>query len=173
MNMFVALVLSHANAVPLSKYEAIGTARNEGTGIETAAESFSSEPISNQNIVNYNGIVVLSEAKLPETEHSEKISISYNVTMDLGNKTNLVDLLSGNNTESAFESLGFNYHSATGTITKLEKGPANPQDESRETEVLNDFDRFDETGIVLHDRSSFKTNSCLIVISLFYILFLI
>ena len=173
MNILVALVLSQANAVPLSKYTAMGTSTDEGTNIETAAESFSSESISNQNIVNYNGIVVLSEAKLPETEHKEKISISYNVTMDLGNKTNLVDLLSGNNTESDFESLGFNYHSATGIITKLEKGPSKPQDESREIEVLNDFDQFDETGIVLHDRSSFKTNSCLIVISLFYILFFI
>ena len=108
MNILVALVLSQANAVPLSKYTAMSTPTDEGTNIETAAESFSSEPISNKNIINYNEIVVLSEAKLPETEHSEKISISYNVTIDLGNKTNLVDLLSGNNTETAFESLGYN-----------------------------------------------------------------
>ena len=176
MNILVALFLSQANAVPLitdtNTVESMGTQTGNSVNTSTepnadteiTTEFIPHEPLSNRRIVNYNGIVV--EESVPESEDTKEVSISYNVGLELGNRPKeAFDLLVNN------ELLGYEYHDETGIITKQKIDSSDPEaDESRLKNYETD-DQFDETGIELHDRSSFKTNSYLVGLSLSYILF--
>ena len=175
MNILVALFLSQANAVPLitdtNTVKSMGTqtensdntSTEPSTDTEITTEFIPHKPVSNRRIVNYDGIVV--EETVPESEDTKEVSISYNVGLELGNRPKeAFDLLVNN------ELLGYEYHNETGIITKQKTVSSDPQAEASRIES---DDQFDETGIELHDRSSFKTNSYLVGLSLSYILFLL
>jgi len=178
MNILVALFLSQANAVPLitdtntvesmetqSKNSA-NTSTEPSTDIEITTEFIPQEPVSNRKIVNYDGIVV--EETVPESEDTKEVSISYNVGLELGNRPKeAFDLLVNN------ELLGYEYHDETGIITKQKIDSSDPETEESRLNYYETDDQFDETGIELHDRSSFKTNSYLVGLSLSYMLFLL
>ena len=123
MNILVALILSQANAVPLitdtNRVESMGTqtensantSTEPSTDTEITTEFIPHKPVSNRRIVNYNGIVV--EETVPESEDSKKVSISYNVGLELGKRPKeAFDLLVNN------ELVGYKYHNETGIITK-------------------------------------------------------